>query len=173
MRDITSIMNMYRECVRNLWNAYFLNLISSENKWDFNDQFEEISSEIFSVFISSCTSCTDIQKSPSFKREKKPIMDICIVPKSEHGVPISINRESPASGYWDYPKDLIKPSEVELRFIDFFDFDTLGYRDLEYYIVRIIACNSDKEIIGRDALILVKYVNVFFKEPRDMRDALK
>jgi hypothetical protein len=74
--------------------------------------------------------------------------------KENGKLPLSVNRDLPPSGYWDYPVDWISPeTEPDIRPICFFDFDILGWRLLEYYRVRIVRCDSCPEITGRDALI--------------------
>jgi hypothetical protein len=76
-------------------------------------------------------------------------------------LPLLVNRDIPASGYWDYPVDWIPPEdETEIRPISFFDFDLLGWRIFEYYRVRISAYPSRLQLVGRDALIRCDYVEV-------------
>ncbi len=76
-------------------------------------------------------------------------------------LPLLVNREIPASGYWDHPIKWIAPEqENDIRPICIFDFDLLGWRGMEYYRVKILKCQSNPEIEGREALIECKYVSV-------------
>jgi hypothetical protein len=89
------------------------------------------------------------------------------VPSAESGVPININREVKCTGYWDYHLNVIKPADAELRFIDYFDFDILGFRDLQYCRVRIVTSEKYPDIVGRDALIGSNHVNILLLEDVD------
>ena len=77
-----------------------------------------------------------------------------VVPKTTPvGVPIMINRDPGSeSGYWDHPLRQVSPEDVSLRFVRWFDFDELGFRDLRYFLVRIASASRD-DIVGRAALI--------------------
>ena len=104
-----------------------------------------------------------IKKTASYESRKESLPFIYIVPKNE--VPILITREKNNSfGYWDYPLKSIKPSDAEMRFVDFFDFDKLTYKDLKYYQVRIIASKEIPDLIDRNTLIEPQYVSVFLED---------
>ena len=90
-----------------------------------------------------------------------PFFEVCI-PNSEHGVPISINRTHPASGYWDNPVKVVKPGDADLRFAGFFDWDELGWKDFEFCRVVIAGFPSQPHLVGRLALIAPQYVEVMF-----------
>jgi hypothetical protein len=80
------------------------------------------------------------------------------------GMEININRECPPCGYWDDPVNRIVNGEADLRFISYYDFDVLGIRDFEYYLVRIEAFASQPHLIGRDALVRVRFMRVLVEE---------
>jgi len=167
MRDITEIMNRYRECTRNLWNIYFLEQISQGDEWDLCDEYEEICSLFFSSLVLRAVDQLSYKKSLAYKSVTEPISIFRVVPSAESGVPIYINRDVPCTGYWDYPLSIIKPSDVDLRFIDFFDFDRKGFRDFQYCRVRIVGSDTYPEIIGRDALLESNNVKIIFEEEED------
>ncbi len=48
MTDITNLMNTYRECSRNLWNAYFS---SREFTWDLHEEYETIRKLLFEALV--------------------------------------------------------------------------------------------------------------------------
>lgn len=160
--DITKLMNKYRECARHLWNTYFLEQLSSQYQWDISDEFDQICTMLFSSLVLNQIGGTSCKKSYRYEQFPEPLICLHIVPSAEAGAPIQIAREVKSFTYWDYPIDLVKPLDVDLRFIDFFDFDVLGYKDFEYYRVRIVGSYKYPDIVGRDALINTHSVNVFF-----------
>lgn len=164
MRDITKIMNRYRECIRNLWNIYFLEQTSQGDDWDRYDKYEEICGLLFSALVLKFVDRLSCKKSLAYELIKEPILFFRVVPCAESGVPIYINRDVPCTGYWDYPLNIIKPSDVDMRFVDFFDFNLKGFRDFQYCRVRIVGSNTYSEIIGRDALLESNNVKIIFDE---------
>jgi hypothetical protein len=48
MTDITNLMNKYRECARNLWNAYFS---AYEFTWDLHEKYESIRKLLFDGLV--------------------------------------------------------------------------------------------------------------------------
>jgi hypothetical protein len=74
-----------------------------------------------------------------------------------------INRAIPATGYWDHPVQKVKSEEADLWLISFLDWDEIGFRDMRYLRVRIVA-SPNKELIGRDALIEADSCNVIFEQ---------
>lgn len=161
MIDLTHTVTMYRECLRNIWNLFLINYIPTEDKWTYVDCFDNIIVQLFSMFLTQYKSDGYLLESDFLASRSNPIMNIHIVPAFEYGVPISINRNIPPSGYWDYPKNIIEPKEVDLRYIGLFDFDLLGFRNFEFYLVRIVNSTTDKLVINRNALIRVKHAKVF------------
>jgi hypothetical protein len=57
-----------------------------------------------------------------------------------------------ATGYWDDPLTCVEQGALDLRFIAFFDWWTLGFREFGLYRVRIVACKRHPRVVGRDAL---------------------
>lgn len=164
--EITHLMNRYRECVRHIWNLFFLELLTEEAQWDISDEFDEICVKLFSSLVLNPMGCLSLKKSSSYERSPIPLPCLSVVPSSELGsASIHINTEKEkASGYWNYPFDTIKSTDVALCFIDCFDFDKLGYKNLEYYMVRIVDSSKNSDIIGRNALIRANCTQIFFEE---------
>ena len=75
-------------------------------------------------------------------------------------VPIMVNRDTNGSGYWDDPVSRVALGEMELRLVDFFDWDELGMRDFTYLRVRIVASAAYPHLVNRDALLECAYVKV-------------
>lgn len=164
MNSISKEMNAYRECIRHLWNTYFLNQISEEENWNAHDSFEEISTRLFSALVLTPINKSSYSKSHAYDAHQNPLLFLHVVPSLEAGVPVKINREINASGYWDHPVHFVKPNDVDLRFIDFFDFDLLGYRDFEYCRVRIVGASESEDLIERDALLRCRHVDFLFDD---------
>jgi hypothetical protein len=134
----------------------------TDSRWNISDEYDDICVRLFRLLVLEPIGIMNYQKTASYESKKEILPFIYIVPKGE--VPILVNREKNSShGYWDYPVKNIKPSDVEMRFIDLFDFDILNYRDFEYYQVRIIASNDYPDLISRDALVEPKYITIYFK----------
>ncbi len=72
-------------------------------------------------------------------------------------VPAMISRIKDQGSYWDNPLRQLSPSD-DLRFIDFYDFDESGYRDLQYCQVEITSSPQHPEVVGHLALIEVRYL---------------
>lgn len=160
MKDITQSINLYRECAKNLWNTYFLQKISLTNEWDISDEFDDICVSLFSSLVLIPNGCTASKKSNNYEKSSLPISCLKVVPLSNDGVQIQVNREIDKSGYWDFPINFIRPTDVDLRFIDFFDYNMMGFREFKYCHVRIIGSDKYQELIGRDALLEYNDVSI-------------
>jgi len=132
--------------------------------WDQSDRFQDIAVILFSSLIAVPLGAEKDQLSPDYVASPNRLNDFHVIPVSEYGVPININREKERSGYWDHPLQQIRPGEADLRFLKYFDFDMLGFRDFYYYQVRIIGSDKYPDIIGRDALITTVHAKIFFNQ---------
>jgi len=153
MRNVTLIMNRYRECARNIWNVYFNQQFKVDDQWTILDEYDNICVALFSSLVLNPISRTLDKKSTSYEKRPKPMMFLKVIPLVDTGVPISINRSIECSGYWDYSLTCIKTFDADMMFIDYFDFDMVGFRDFQYCRVRIVASDLYPDLIGRDALI--------------------
>ena len=162
MLDITQRLNMYRECVRNLWNVhYFHSWMKEEDIDDLVDEFENICTMIFSSLILNPLGAYDYKKSKRYRPPQEAIGCLEVVPL-DSGIPIDINREVKQSGYWDYPVEFVKQNDVRLTFIDCFDWGCYEFRDFAYYMVRIADSSLDSNLIGRDALIKTDHAKIYY-----------
>lgn len=157
-RDVTHLVASYREAARHLWNAF----LREGADWDRHDDFRLVCGQLFTMIVLTPIGRGDVEPGKAWERVDTPVPFLRVIPKSEHGVPILINRTHPASGYWDDPVKAVKPGEVDLRFAGFFDWDALGWRDFEFYRVVIAECQSQPDLRGRLALIAPQYVDVMF-----------
>jgi hypothetical protein len=161
MRDITDLMEHYRVIAREIWNNGFWNLPDLRT-WDSWDQFESIKSVLFRVLVTSrleeVGGCVDL--------DSKWGRIYYVVPISPGPVPIKIHqpREADLNRYWDDPVREISAPEAELQFLDYFDWNQMGYIDFQYYRVRISAFASKPHLIGREALLDHLHARVFVGE---------
>lgn len=165
--DITQRIHAYRECARHLWNTYFLTQLSDDvSHWDISDEFEDICSMLFSSLVLNPIGATEHKKSPGYESNPQPLLCLHIVPISDVGeTSIHINREKmKAYGYWDYSINGLSPLDIDLRFIDCFDFDKLGYKNFEYYMGRVVHSPTHLELIGRNALVRASCVRILFED---------
>jgi len=162
MVDVTPLFSSYRECVRDLWNTYFRPLAEPTQDWDVRDEFDAISLSLFSSLVSQPLSASDNKLAPAWSAEPTPLPRFRVVPAIELGTPIFVNRDLPRSGYWDHPISLVRPGDVELQLLRFFDFDQIGCRDYDYLEVVIHASAPHPEIVGRAALIEFSHAKIFF-----------
>lgn len=155
MTDITDLMNQYRECARNLWNAYFS---AHEFTWDLHEKYESVRKMLFEGLVAyqldlsrECCGPVDL---PNLK----------VVP-SGNSVPILINRSSEGGGYWDAEKDMsVSKDNIQLIFLDYFDWSQFPIKDFNFYRCRIVRFPKCVEYEGREALIEVLNGKVFHEE---------
>ena len=145
MKDVTSHLLLYRECIRHLWNTYFVQA-ANDRGWDVVDDFKSISSLTFDMLVSD-----EIGVDVCHGRGTTNNAHIQIVPEVE-GVPILINKpRAEGSGYWDDPVNRIGPNDAKLLFVDFFDWDKAGLRDLQFWLVDIADFTTQPHLNGRPA----------------------
>jgi len=160
MKDVTTIMERYRECVRHIWNTYLRTGNSTPD--DKVNRFDRIKELLFSEIV-----LRELGK-PNYRREdcQQELTFLRVVPVCE-GVPIMVNRpSSDGNKYWDDPVDNAGP-DADLRFIDFFDWDQLGFMNLQFYHVKIFHFPKFPHLVGREALLDTQYARVFLDESSD------
>ena len=117
---------------------------------------------LFTIVVLKPIGRGDFDLAKTWERIDAVIPFLKVVPKSEYGVLILINRTQPEGGAWDDPVDRVKPAEVDLRFAHFFDWDELGWKDFELCRVGIAGFSSQTHVVGRFALIAFQHVEVMF-----------
>lgn len=160
--NITDEINKFREAVCTLWNTYLI--VGAD--WETVELFREICRIIFFAKI---TSNLDFDLSPI-----PDAIDGCdylphyrVAIRQQKNIDMLINRDIPPSGYWDYPLGRDIPTkDLEIRPINFFDFDVIGWRYFEFYRIRVVSCGSSPEIEGRDALVRCDQVEIIVDAKR-------
>ena len=165
MDDVTYLFSIYRECVRHLWNTFFRPVAQPTQDWDVRDEFDTVARDIFSSLVLRPAGASGCELSSAWSHEPSALPGFRIVPGGLYGASILINRDLPRSGYWDHPISEVRPDDVELHLLRFFDFDELGFRDYRYFEVFIHSSPTYPDIVGRVALIEVQHAKVLFTKP--------
>jgi len=156
MRDITALMNNYRECSRNLWNVYFS---KRKDIGDALDVFEQIRELLFDSIVLS-----ELSYQGKARGEDIPPPALKVIPQRSL---ILIRRLSGPgeAGYWDEEKDMIVgPDDITMAFVDYFDFFQPPIKDFRYCLCRILSFPSHVEYEGREALIEAVNAKLFHDE---------
>jgi hypothetical protein len=142
--DITDKMLAYRECARGLWNNHLRQHAEPYVDFDAVDVFADICGKLFAEMVLKPAGCTLAE---IFARPVHDRLSIMIRRPTEQGV------------YWDDPVTSLKPEDLRLSFLTFYDFDDFNYRDFRYCLVKLVQCAEHPELVGREALV----------EPQDVR----
>jgi hypothetical protein len=162
MRDITELMDAYRECSRNLWNVYFS---KRENVGGSLDAFEQIRELLFDSLVVS-----ELSYEGEAEGEDIPPPALRVVPETTSLILIKRLSGPGEAGYWDQEKDLgVGPDDITLAFIDYFDFYEVPIKDFRYYLCKILGFAGHAEYEGREALSEVTNCKVFHDESADKK----
>ncbi len=146
-------MSQFRVASRELFNNYF-RLPSSEieNKpslgWTLEERFSEVEVVLFANLVSEAASLSYVRYG-NFQPN-------ILVSITSNLAPIMINREI-SSGYWDCPTTEVS-NDARLIFKQYFDWNSLSYRDNQYVYVLIEDWPTQQELIGKHALVESQYV---------------
>lgn len=160
--DITKNFNAFRDAARHLWNVYFSEDAEKNQDWDLRDAYSAIYVELFNALVIYYLPARAKPIPHLWDPEKNVLYEYKVEGKTSR-IPIMVNRDKPASGYWDYPIEYILSEKTDLRLIACFDFDQLGFRDLEYYRVRIIK-SDNADLVDRDGLVRTKDCKIIFDD---------
>ena len=168
MRDVTAAMDAYREAARHLWNVHLRMLAEPTQDWDVRDDFNEIAARLFRLIVLRPLGREGFDFSPDHwdSRGPFPFLHVTVKLTSE----IFINREL-RSGYWDFPLRAVNSGELELHFIQYFDWWDLGQKDLAFYRVRIVGSKDYPAVVGKDALVPVSSTVAVLGEAAEQADA--
>jgi hypothetical protein len=144
-------MHTYRECVRHIWNTQFM---GNEQRpdWDVRDQFCDAALILFQALVFRGLDVDDSQLRADYRGDQTPLMFLRL--EVAVASTIMVNRTG-AGTYWDDPVTRIEAGDCELRFIQFFDWSDLDFRDFAFYRARITGSSRYPHLVGRDALLPV------------------
>ena len=167
MTDLTARMHSYRECVRHIWNTQF---VGSEPRpdWDLRDQFCDAALILFQALVLRGLDVDDSELLADYRSDQGPLMFLRL--EVEAGSTILVNRTG-AGTYWDDPVTRIEAGDCELRFIQFFDWSELDFRDFAFYRARIVGSSRHPHLVGRDALLPISSSVKIFHEVQHARGA--
>ena len=143
-------MNKFREASRELFNHYFRvtnDLDAHDDRWLAVERFQEVEALLFSNLVAEPLSIPPMQY--GYGHSVQPHIRVQI----RHGdsTSIMLNREID-SGYWDFPLKEVT-SEAVLLFKEFFDWDSIDFRDHRYARVQVSEWTSHPETVGKHGLI--------------------
>jgi hypothetical protein len=145
MRDITQLMNAYRECSRNLWNVYFS---GREDIGGSLDTFGDLQRLLFRALV---VDELFYEEQPEGGNIPPPALRV--VPRARSPILINRSDKPEGGGYWDQEEDLFVGPEITLAFIDYFDFEQIPIMDFHYFRCKILAFPGHNEHVGRQALV--------------------
>jgi hypothetical protein len=156
MRDISELMNSYRECSRNLWNVYFS---KRKDIGDALDVFEQIRELLFDSLVLS-----ELSYEGEGKGGDIPPLALRVIPQRSLILIQRLSRPGEA-GYWDQEKDMVVgPGDITLAFLDFFDFSQTPIMDFRYFRCRVLSFPGHPDYEGREALLEVSGAKVVHDE---------
>lgn len=166
MNEISGVFDHYRASARAIWNTAFWSDPDFRN-WDSIDQFHQIEKLLFQELVLAKVD----REWPLQSLFQNAIPFLRVVPAIADGTPIMIQKPRPGahSGYWDDPVNLVKPSEIELQFIAYFDWNRMDYIDLRYYRVKIASFDAHPDLVGREALIERQHAAVYLLAANSVR----
>jgi hypothetical protein len=150
--DVTDLVLQYRLLLRAIWNEHVW-ACPALRCWDAVEQFNELRPVLYDrLLLAKLKAIQGISL-----REPVELRIVPSIPDSEgHAcapVRISESSSSAVSRRWDQPPGIIRPSDMDLLFVDFFDWSQIGYWDLRYFRVRIVKSHEYGHLVGREALI--------------------
>lgn len=160
---ITGSVNLYRECVRSIWNSYLINQYQSTQNHYLLDSFGKIKDELFNSIVLAPLFLDEAL--PNFKLGF-PNPQIKIIParNNEWDLPVEINRnKGDTCGYWDHPITRIN-SHAELLFVNFFDWDSYGFLDMSRILVKISDYPENLNLIGHYLIVESIYTDIIFRK---------
>lgn len=159
MRDITDLMNAYRECCRHIWNAYFS---GKANIGAALDVFSRIQPLLFEGLVED-----ELNYEGDVDPETLPPPILKIVPGTRVPIIIRFLDEPGQAHRWGDGGDIyLGVEDVELDFIDYFDWSEWPIREFQYYLCRIIRFQTHPQYEGREALIRALDGRVFHDESK-------
>jgi hypothetical protein len=151
VRDVTDLMNNYRECSRNLWNIYF-----GPDAYALDSVYEQIRRLLFDGLVTK-----------QLEGETEPTSSLIVAPMES--LPILIGRlSSDGNCYWDQEPELRAKNGdgIQLEFVDYYDFFQQPVKDFRFYRCKVLKFPLRPEYEGREALVDVANARVFHGKSR-------
>jgi hypothetical protein len=152
MDDVTALMDGYRECVRHVWNTHFQRDAERDTDWDLRDEFNAVAATLFRALVLRKLGRRESVVQPDQISPRQPLSFLRV--EVEPSSSIMVNRVADG-GYWDHPLTFVAKGDLDLRFLRYFDWSDLAFRDFAFYRVRVIGSLKHPEVVGKDALLPV------------------
>jgi len=148
MENITPRILKYRECIRQLYNNYFMNVEWRDSEYYFEEYFEEISGIIFQKTV---LDQVDFKKK-NLKNNQDFYENLKIIPN--YG-PFGFETIFAAANqqFTEWKRLQLKSTENDFRFISFFDWTTEKTMEVQYSRVRLVDSKEFPEFVGYDFLL--------------------
>ncbi|QIL78357.1 hypothetical protein [Hymenobacter sp. HDW8] len=146
----------YRECVRHLWNSYFLRVNWVESEWDYREYFDDISRRLFEqTVVKQVSEGSSVeQTSTGFYPTIRVVP--CLGPL---GLEALWGKAQGTTTEWQVIQ--LKSAEHEFHFIDFFDWTVERTMDHQYCRVRLTKSQELAAYLGCDFLLESPHVQFF------------
>jgi hypothetical protein len=176
MEDVTNLLNRYRECVRHVWNTYYEPLRDDES----SVAILPLQYELFSFMVVWQLGRGTYQESVvgpmpfgnpemGFGSDIIPYLRI-VPPVGRLGIELLVE-EQISSLKFVYTAVKLQTHRIDLRFIEYFDWDTQYQRDWQYYRARILRSPDQPDLEGKTILLEVRDCTVLFLETEEERTA--
>lgn len=158
MTKVTQYFEKFMEASRHMRNTYYVP--DSEDDWDIVDDFDELSILLFKHLV-----CIPLGVNLNqFDWLGEPMAIFKLKARGQR-LPIMINRKPNIDhGNWEHEISSVEPNDLELTFIDYFDWDPKGMIDYRYIMCRITGAEVSKNVIGHTALVESHYVDIYYDE---------
>ena len=147
--ELDALLNRFRLASRELFNHYFHAGTHDEDAWLAEERFAIVQEHLFTALVTEPANLPDVPYG-----QLQP--DIRVALRGSQSGPWMLNREL-QSGYWDHPQREFTQDAV-LRFMCFFDWDPVDFKDNHYVRVVVTAWPGHPELVGKHALVESLYV---------------
>src|SRR5690606_23448153 len=155
-QNVTELFHQYRFALRDLWNRSIWADEELRN-WNSVDHWNQVKPLLFRAIV---LEKLDLVADTCLPASLPAGLGIYVVPGSvgnaTRRASIRLNPLDKAgrkTNLWNHPIDSVTAHDTRLRFVDFFDFSSLDYLDIRYFLVNIEWSRDHKDIEGLDGLV--------------------
>jgi len=148
MENITQRILKYRECIRQLYNNYFINVEWKDSEYDSDEYFDDINEILFHKTVLNQIHFKKqiLKNDQDFYENLKVIPDYG--PLGYETICAAANQQST-----EWKTMQLKSAENDFRFISFFDWTTEKTMEVQYSRVRLVDSKEFPELVGCDFLL--------------------
>jgi len=160
VKDITDLMLEYAEARRSLWNNFFRRRAIGPHQADVVEDFQEIDRIMLSTVVRRSLGM-DFPMDTFFVGESSlDCIEIVLRQHVSHAAAL-VTEEAGGFGNkrWRGGLELSATSPMRIEFVEFFDWDQLGFITSSLCHGRIVELPGHDELVGRDLLIEVHLIN--------------